>query len=354
MKKLLCMLTVLILLPLCPARASDEDLLDCAIANAVVCAAEYVDVVAPFSGTLGTFTLAMGDRVEALDPLMTMQTTALYASEDGTVGAVFGSVGDDAAALSQRYGGILGIEPTHLFQLQCTTMNAYNDTENKTLHLGETLYFRSAQNNGRKGYGQVIAVSGQNYVVDVLSGEFDVEESMNLYRDDSYEHRDCVGRGTVTRRSDVLLPASGRIAALHVQAGDQVTAGQLLAEIISADAAPGASSIINAPEDGVISAVQVMPGQQVWKGQVLCRIELDGRLEVAADVDEMDLGRLQVGDRLSVTIDTDEKHIITGIVTEISAMGVTRQSAAYYTIRVSIPTGTAPLGASASVYLPKD
>lgn len=354
MKKLLCLLAALMLFSLPALAANEEDLLNCAIANATVSAASYVDVVAPFSGTLTTFDLVMGDRVSTGDSLMALQTTPLYASEDGSVGAVFAQVGDDAAALTQRYGGILGIEPAALFQLQCSTMNAYNDTDNRTLHLGETLYFRSAQNNKEEGTGRVVAVSGKNYVVDILTGDFDIDEAMNLYRDDSYQQRDCVGRGTVSRRSDVMVAASGRVTAVYVSEGQAVASGQLVAEVITADAAPGASPIIAAPESGVVSSVQVVPGQQVWKGQVLCRIELDAALEVSADVDEMDLGRLQVGDRLSVTIDTDEEHIITGTVTEISALGITKQNAAYYTVRVSIPAGSAPLGASASVYLPKD
>lgn len=352
MKKLLCVLLLLTLIP--ASGMADDTLLNSAIANAVVSAAEYVDVVAPFSGTLCPFELTMGDRVQAGNTLMSMQTTPLYATEDGTIGAIFAAVGDDASAISQRYGGIMGIEPENLLQLQCSTQNAYNDTDNKTLHLGETLYFRSAQNNRIEGTGRVVAVNGKNYVVDILSGDFDLDESMNLYRDDGYQYSDCVGRGTVARRNDALIPAAGRVAALHVAEGQQVKAGQLVAEVVSADAAPGASPIVPAPAQGVVSSIQVAPGQQVWKGQVLCRIELDASLEVVADVDEMDLGRLQVGDRLSVTIDTDEDHIIQGTVTKISALGITKQNAAYYTIRVSIPAGTAPLGASASVYLPKE
>ena len=43
--------------------------------------------------------------------------------------------------------------------------------------------------------------------------------------------------------------------------------------------------------------------------------------------------------------------LATGTVTEISALGVTRQNAAYYTVHVSIPASSGRLGASASVYL---
>lgn len=354
MKKFLCLLTCLLLLPVVSAMADEADLSRCAIANATVAATHFVDVTAPFSGTLETFDLAAGDRVSAGATLMTMQTSVLYATEDGKVGAVFALNGDDAAAVTQRYGGVIGLEPAALYQLQCTVNGAYDDEKNRTLHLGETLYFKSAKGAKDEGTARVTAVRREGYVAEVLTGRFEMGESLRLYRNDKYENRECVGRGTIIRRDDVVLPAAGRVSSVMVAAGDTVAAGQPLMTMMAADAAPSAMPEIFSPADGVLSAVYAMPGQQVWKGQALCRIELDAEIEVVADADEMDLGGLTVGSTVPVTLDTDEKHLITGTVTEISALGIPRQNAAYYTVHVAIPAGSAPLGASASVYLPKE
>ncbi|MGN0972329.1 MAG: HlyD family efflux transporter periplasmic adaptor subunit, partial [Aristaeellaceae bacterium] len=220
-------------------------------------------------------------------------------------------------------------------------------------HVGETLYFRSAKADQEEGQGRVIAVDGSSYVIDVLEGDFDLNESLNLYRDDGYAAKDCVGKGTVVRRDAVALQGQGRVASVLVDEGDQVSAGQPLMTLMAADADADAKPDVTAPESGVIASVAVSAGQQVWKGQVLARIYLTEELEVVADVDEMDLNGLQVGDSLSIALDTDESTIITGRVTEISALGVTRQNAAYYTVHVSIPAGSAALGASASVYIPR-
>jgi len=353
MKKLFCIVLVLTLALAVPAQAQ-QDLTQHAIATATVQAARFVDVTAPYSGTLSSFDLVMGDSVSAGEVLMTMNTTGLYATEGGKVSAVFAVPGDDAAALSQRYGGIVAVEPDALYQLRCTTAGAYSESENKLLHLGEKLYFKSTKNKNEKGEGRVVSVSGSNYVVDVLSGEFEMDESLSLYRDDDYANRDCVGKGVVTRRSDALHAANGRVAEVLVQEGETVQAGQLLATLMSMDAEPDASPTVVAPADGVVSSVQAVPGQQVWKGQVLCRIELTASIEAVADVDEMDLGSLAVGDKVAVTIDMNGESIITGTVSEISCLGITKQNAAYYTVRVAIPAGSAPLGASASVYLPRE
>ena len=75
-------------------------------------------------------------------------------------------------------------------------------------------------------------------------------------------------------------------------------------------------------------------------------------MEVVAEVDEMDLGELSVGDQIPVTMDTDDSRILTGTVTEISALGTTRQNAAYYTVHLSVNDNGLMLGQSASIYLP--
>ena len=104
--------------------------------------------------------------------------------------------------------------------------------------------------------------------------------------------------------------------------------------------------------DGVVEQVLVAPGQQVWKGQALLRVDQTDMLEVRADVDEADLGTLAVGDLVPVTLDMQPDHVLMATVTRISALGVSRQNAAYFTVRASLPAGSGLLGASASMYLP--
>ena len=368
MKKVLCLMMAWCLLAV-PTALAAEDLTGRPLADGVVSAVHYLDVTAPMSGTLNAFDLTAGDTVAAGQNLMGFVTTGVYATENATVGAVFVQPGDDAAAAMARYGMLLGLEPAQSQQIQASTTGAYNDDANRTLHLGETLYFKSNKSSRVEGQGQVVAVSGAQYTVDVLAGDFELNESLTLYRDDGYDQKDCVGKGTIVRRDPLPVQGSGRVAAVHVQEGQQVTAGQLLLELVSADADPQAfSPWVTAQEAGVVASVDVTPGsaaakgaklitvavtpgQQVWKGQLLCRLYLTDDLEVVAEVDEMDLGTLRVGDTLPVTLDMNPEQIITGTVTEISALGVTRQNAAYYTVHVSIPASSGRLGASASVYL---
>ena len=354
MKKLISLLLTMALLLFCAASLAETDLTACSIANGTVTAARWEDLTAPCSGTLLPFDLAAGDRVEAEAPLFRMMTTTVTAQESGTVCALFLQAGEKAEDAVSRYGCVLAITPDRLQRLQCTYSSAYNDDDCKQVHLGETLYFRSAKTDKTKGEGTVISVSGDSYVVEITQGEFDLSESLGLFRDDEYTASKKVGTGIVYNRDDLLIAASGVVASLEVQVGDRVSAGQTLMTLLGQDADLNASDQVCASSAGIVMSVPVSSGQQVWKGEVLARICPSDALEITADVDEVDLKGLQVGDKVSVTLDTAENDILTGTVTEISAQGVTRQNAAYFTVHVSLSEDGLMLGQSASVYLPKE
>ena len=69
MKKWTCVLLILCLLGAVPALA-EQSLTDRPIADGVVAAAAFVDIAAPYSGTLASFDLNSGDTVSAGETLM--------------------------------------------------------------------------------------------------------------------------------------------------------------------------------------------------------------------------------------------------------------------------------------------
>lgn len=353
MKKWIALLLALLLC--LPAMAGAQDLTGCAIANGNVAAVESIDVVAPYSGTLESFTLEAGDRVQGGETLFSMMTTTLYAAEDGTVAAVFAAPGDDAAALMARYGGLTAVNPAVRQRISGSVLQGFNSAECRSVSVGDVMYFRSDRGDKDKGRGMVVMVSGTDFVLEVLEGEFIPTETLKLYRDDDYEGKDHVGNGTLFLREPLLSAGQGRVNRVLVEAGQQVRAGEPLLTLMTADAAPDASPVVNAPSAGVIGQVAVAPGQQVWKGQVLAKLLLTDELEVVAQVDEVDLGGLRVGDEVPVVLDMDDDKILSGRVTQISCVGVTMQNAAYYNVRVALDDDAeALIGASASVYLPRE
>lgn len=320
-----------------------------ATANATIVAPETAKITAPFSGTLLPFDLTSGEEVAAGQTLFELDTVPVYAAQSGTVSAVFAGAGDDASGVVAHYGSLAVIEPEHALYIDANTDQAYNDDENRYLHAGETLYLKC---NSEKGTGIVTSVSGKNYIVEILTGNFDVDDTVRCFRESSTPSDSETGRGKVKRYDDVAVSASGRIAAVHVKAGDTVSVGDLLFETVDTQSAKNASRAIAAPTSGAITTLSAASGAQVYRGQLLCEIADLTRLELSAEVDELDLNSIRVGDTLTYTLDAYAGEVFSGRITEIRPIGQARQNATYFDVRITLPEGKLLLpGMNATVTL---
>lgn len=352
MKKLVA-LTAALLLICAPALAA-VDLSGYSVTNAAVAARDFVDVTAPFTGTLAPFDLKPGDAVEQGQALFTMLADDVRAQEDGVVTALFVGPGDDASAAMRAWGALGAMEAQREQRLVCTTADAYDADKNKMLHVGETLYFKSSRNRNEQGSGRVLSVNGSAYTVEVMQGVFELGESFTLYRGDSYLNKDSVGKGKVVRRDPIPLAGEGVVADVFVREGQKVSAGDRLFSLIAADAERGAKPVVAAPAAGVVASVAAFSGRRVQKGEQLCRLYLTDDMEIVADVDEVDLDGLRPGDTVYVTLDTDADRVLAGTVRKISQLGVAKANAGYFTVYVSLAGEDARdlmLGQSADLYI---
>lgn len=308
-----------------------------ATADAKIVAPNTEKITAPFAGTLLPFDYETGDSVSAHETLFTLDTTPVYATQAGTVSAVFASVGDDASGVAAHYGALAVIEPKNALYIDASTDQAYNDADNRYIHAGETLYLKLSND---KGTGVVTSVSGKKYTVEILSGSFDVDDTVRCFRESTTPSDSEVGRGKVTRYADVQVNAnSGRIAAVHVKPGDTVEVGDLLFELVDAQSEKNASRSIAASKDGVITSMNTASGAQVYRGQLLCEVADLSTLELSAEVDELDLNSIAVGDTLSYTLDAFDGETFTGTVTQIDSVGAKKQNATYFDVRITLPAG---------------
>ena len=312
-----------------------------ATADAKIVAPNTEKITAPFAGTLLPFDYETGDSVPAHETLFTLDTTPVYATQAGTVSAVFASVGDDASGVAAHYGALAVIEPKNALYIDASTDQAYNDADNRYIHAGETLYLKLSND---KGTGIVTSVSGKKYTVEILSGSFDVDDTVRCFRESTTPSDSEVGRGKVTRYADVQVNAnSGRIAAVHVKPGDAVEVGDLLFELVDAQSEKNASRSIAASKDGVITSMNTASGAQVYRGQLLCEVADLSTLELSAEVDELDLNSIAVGDTLSYTLDAFDGETFLGTVTKIYSVGAKKQNATYFDVRITVPAGKALL-----------
>ena len=318
-----------------------------ATANATIVAPDTVKITAPFAGTLKPFDLTATQEVAAGEALFEIDTVPVYATQDGTVAAVFAGVGDDASGVQSRYGAMAVIEPALALYIDADTAQAYDDDDNRYLHAGETLYLKCGN---EKGTGRVASVSGKDYIVEILTGSFDVGDTVRCFRESSTPSDSETGRGKVKRYDDVNVVSDGRVAKVHVKPGDTVKVGDLLFEMIDAQSAKDASPVIAAPVSGAVSAVYVTSGTQVYRGALLFEIADLSTLELSVEVDELDIDRVKIGDVLSFTLDAYAGQTFSGAVTEIRPIGSARQNATYFDVRVAAPQGVTLLpGMNATV-----
>lgn len=320
-----------------------------ATANATIVAPDTVKITAPFAGTLLPFDLTATQEVAAGETLFELDTVPVYATQDGTVAAVFASAGDDAAGVQSRYGALAVIEPTLPLYIDANTDQAYDDDDNRYLHAGEMLYLKCGN---EKGTGRVTGVSGKHYTVEILTGSYDVDDTVRCFRESTTPSDSETGRGKVKRYDDVNILAEGRVAKVHVKPGDSVRVGDLLFEMIDAQSARNATPVITAPAAGAVSAVCVTSGAQVYRGALLCEIADLSTLELSVEVDELDLEKIKVGSVLSFTLDAYAGQTFSGAVTEIRPIGAARQNATYFDVRVTAPEGVTLLpGMNATITL---
>ena len=296
------------------------------------------EVYAPIGGTVDSVPFSAGEAVKAEDVLISLKTTKVYATEDGTVTGLFGEPGDSAETLTSRYGAVMYIEGTKKYTISCSTENAYNSTENKYVHVGETVYMTSRSDSSHKGQGTITKVSGTDYTVEVSSGSFEIGESCNVYRKSTRTESSRVGRGTVARVDPTAVTGTGSIVAFAVKDGDTVKRGQLLFETLTGefDGLYMSGKDIMAGVDGVIGSISATKGSAIQKDAVVAVIYPTGSMRIEGSVAETDLSNIHVGDAVEIEMNwnSDNDELVKGTVTMISAVGTSSGDNASYTVYI--------------------
>ena len=147
-------------------------------------------------------------------------------------------------------------------------------------------------------------------------------ETVGIFRSRDYDSSSRIGRGTVSRTSEVAVSATGSVVALHVSDGDTVERGQLLFETVSGDldGLYATGSTIVSTVSGVVASVNASAGATLNKGDTVLSVYPDDSLEIEIDVEEYDLGSIAVGDEVSIRFNWDENgaHDAHGSVRAIS------------------------------------
>ena len=153
-------------------------------------------------------------------------------------------------------------------------------------------------------------------------------------------------------RLEIKPSISGRIEEILVQEGQLVKKGEIMAwmssteraALLDAARAKGAEELahwedlykptpIFAPLNGVVISKDIEPGQTVTNQDVV--VVLSDRLIISAQVDETDIGQIQLGQETEIIIDAYPQYILQGCVAHIAYEAETINNVTIYQIEVA-------------------
>ena len=290
--------------------------------NGTVGVSDTAEVYAPIGGTVESVEVEVGQRVSAGDAIATLATTKVYATESGTVTGVFGQPGDSAETVATKYGAVMYIEGASVYTIAASTENAYNATENKFVHVGETVYLSCYSDGDHTGTGVITSITGTDYTVEVTSGDFLVGETVSVYREDSYKAATRIGRGTLNRTSPAAVTGTGSIVSFAVEDGDTVERGDLLFETLngSFDGPYMSGNQILATADGVVAELNVEEGAAIEKDALAAVLYPDDAMRIEAEIAEYNLADIAEGDAASIELlwNQDDEVTYDGTISRIS------------------------------------
>ncbi len=159
--------------------------------------------------------------------------------------------------------------------------------------------------------------------------------------------------GTVQpqNRLEIKPPIPGRVEEILVEEGQPVTAGEVLvrmssterAALIDAASATGPEELAHwqelykttplmAPIDGMVIARNMEPGQTVTAGDAI--LVLSDRLIIKTQVDETDIGQIQLGQPTQITLDAYPNQIVVGRVDHVAYEAKTVNNVTIYEVDV--------------------
>lgn len=157
---------------------------------------------------------------------------------------------------------------------------------------------------------------------------------------------------------NVLATASGTVSQLKVTEGSRVSKGQVIAviqsdsvdqQIQSAQSAVENAKLalenqnnkvssysIKSPISGTIVEKDYKAGDTLKAGEVLCTVFDLSHLTLTLNVDELDIGKVQPGQTVTITADAAAGKEYNGIVTKVNIKGTTKNGVTSYPVTIQI------------------
>ena len=170
----------------------------------------------------------------------------------------------------------------------------------------------------------------------------------------------CNGSGTFSYKGESTLTAtvSGKVSAVHVKEGDHVSKNQLVVTLnndsLENDVANSSGSLrdselslknrydqldnytITSPISGTIIEKYYKEGDTLESGKTLCTIFDLSYLTMTLNVDELDISQVEVGQRVTITVEALSGQTFEGYVTKVNINGASNNGVTSYPVEIRI------------------
>ncbi len=306
---------------------------------------ESYTLIAPMGGQVQDFTWKPGDAVAVANEALRLTPTQLFATCEGVIRGLQAQVGDQAGQIVAQYGALCSLERDEIRYVSAPTSSAYDKAENRDVRMADVLRVRQGSGDSEEtGTGTVVGIEKGSFLLEMERGEFDLEETVTLYKatGDTFADKDKVGKGKVARPPLLPVVGEGVIAEVLVTEGQRVTRGQPLFTLDSASArySEAPTNLMTFARAGAIQEVLVRPGQFVAQGQAVMTVAATDTLEAVLDVDELDIAKVTVGQKVRVCVDAYPEHEMLATVKEIMLQGTEVLDTTKFHVKVTFSDST--------------
>lgn len=117
----------------------------------------------------------------------------------------------------------------------------------------------------------------------------------------------------------VMPRITGKVTSLKIDEGDQVLADQIIGQQDTNNLPAGNldQAALRSPIDGTVIKTLVKEGEVASPGQTVAMVVNKKQLYVSANIEETEIHKLQVGQKVDISVDTYPGKTLTGSVKEI-------------------------------------
>lgn len=274
--------------------------------------------------------------------------TVVEAPAAGRVMAIYAQKGDDALAVFRREGALAIISTDGRMKVELTDVAI-----DSGVALGDTLTVRGW---GYEVTGTVTDLTRQGtcVTVTILDDTLPMGDEVTVSKADGTE----IGTGTLEVNKPMAVSSyGGTIRSVSVEVGDEVSRRQTLfrledsplslniedlriqretaAKDLEEAKEKRENLIILAPCDGTVASLEVSEGDEITSGTLIGSILEGEDMNLTIAVDELDVVEVEVGQKVTITVDALGDAQMEGEVYKIAPMGTSSGGVATYDVELA-------------------